>query len=332
MRVWFKAIAVISLLLLAPAANATPIIQTLGPFDVTFYNAGDSDGLYTGSQNWTPEQITDVAASIDAWASNIDENPIRNVNMHLFWDELDSLGSNVLGGSASVRITDYSSQWNLGEYVWKNPLDILEDPGTSSYGFDTVIRYDVTAADTNWNFGSDAPGAGDIDFRSVITHEIGHSLGFDSTYESPTYDDWGWFYTSQTQGEYYGLSEWDQHLVDSAGNKPENGTTGTPDNFNETDDPVYFDGPNAMAVYGGLVPIYAPNPYQPGSSLSHIDQATFPNYLMSPAISTGSMNRMPSELEWAIMQDIGWNLTPEPATILLLAIPAVVLATKRKTR
>ncbi len=153
---------------------------------------------------------------------------------------------------------------------------------------------------------------------------------FDSTYENTTYDDWGWFYAIQTQGEYYGLSEWDQHLVDSAGNKPENGTSGTPGNFNETDNPVYFDGTNAVAVYGGLVPVYAPNPYQVGSSLSHIDQATFPNYQMSPSISTGQMNRMPSELEWAIMQDIGWNLVPEPVTILLLAIPAVVLATKRK--
>ena len=185
MRELVKAIAVIALILLAPVVHATPITETFGPFDVTFYNSGDTDGLYTGSGNWTPEQISDVEASINAWASNIDENPIRNVNMHLFWDELDSLCSNVLGGSASVRITDYSSQWNLGEYVWKNPLDTYEDPGTSSYGFDTVIRYDVTAAGTNWNFGSDAPGSGDIDFRSVITHEIGHSLGFDSTYESP---------------------------------------------------------------------------------------------------------------------------------------------------
>lgn len=295
-----------------PAA-AEPVTQSYGVFDVTFYNAGDGDGYATGQQNWTAQQMADVAVSIAVWQGNIGNTAGRQVQMHVFWNELDSYGTNVLGGSASYRVGDGTTIWNLGEYVWKENAN----PGMTSYGFDTVIQYDVTAAGLGWNFGSAAPTSGQIDFRSVITHEIGHSLGFDTSYDY-SYDDWGWFYTgSEGEGDYYGLTAWDKNLIDSTGNRALSGGRGTPSNFNELDNPVYFDGENATALYGDLVPVYAPAAYSAGSSLCHLDEAALGSLLMSPFVANGQMIRTVSDLEWAIMNDMGWNIIPEPTSILL---------------
>jgi len=307
------------LMLFASITVAVPVTMTYGCFDVTFYSNGDTNGYATSQGDWTAEQMTDVAVGIQAWQSRIANSPGRQVQMHVFWSELDTYGTSVLGGSASYRVANGATMWNLGEYVWKEGFD----PGTSSYGFDTIIQYDITAAGVSWNFGSDAPGSGEIDFRSVVTHEIGHSLGWDSSYDYD-YDDWGWFSSS-----YEGLTAWDKNLVDSAGNRPFSGGTGTPNNFNEKDNPVFFDGSEASALYGGSVPVYAPDPFRSGSSLVHLDEAALGDLLMSPSVGIAQEIRGISELEWAMMTDMGWTIIPEPATFVFLIIGGLGLIKRR---
>jgi hypothetical protein len=298
------------------ALNAS-FTMSYGVFDVTFFNDGDSDGYATGEGNWTPEQMSDVGASIATWQSGIGNTAGRQITMHAFWS---NMAGNTLGGSASHRYANGSTAWQMGEYVWKNGGDI----GPFSYGFDTIIRYDIDAAGVSggWNFGSDAAAGNQIDFRSVVTHEIGHSLGWSATY-SYISDIWG------DLGSTTGLTAWDENLVDSAGNRPEVNGYGTPGNFNELDSPVYFDGANAVAVYGSAVPIYAPGPFQVGSSLAHIDEGTFGTMLMTPSFAIGQTMREVSDLEWAIMEDMGWTVIPEPATILLFGLSAIFIR-KRK--
>jgi len=311
---------------MASLCTATAITQNYGVFDVTFYNAGDSDGTTVSQQDWTSEQIADVEASIYEWQSRIANIPGRQVKMGLFWREMDNYGTSVLGGSSSYRIGNGTQIWNLGEYVWKEGLN----PGFSSRGWDTKIEYDITAAGLNWNFGADAPLSNDIDFRSVIAHEIGHSLGWDTTFDN-NYDDWGWMYTNYPNGGYYGLTDWDNNLVDGSGNRASNGGTGIPGNFIQNDNPVFFDGANAVALYGGLVPIYAPAVFSNGSSLAHLDESALGNLLMSPFISRGQTIRTVSELEWAMMKDMGWNIIPEPSSILLLYSAVGFIRLKNKS-
>ncbi len=307
--------------LLTVTVWAAPVTVTHNYFDITFYNSGDTNGYATGEQNWTAQQIDDVKASIDAWSGHIANTPGRQIQMHVFWEEMDPMGTNVLGGSASYGFSDDTTQWNMGEYVWKQGANAP----TTDYGFDTIITYDITAAGMNWNFGTTAPTGSQIDFRSVLTHELGHSLGFSSTYDR-VYDDWGWDYEN---GSYSGISDWDRNLIDSTGNKPENRGTGTPGNFNQLDSPVYWEGAAATALYGDLVPIYAPSSWEQGSSLSHLDEGQLGSLLMSPAIGAGQMTRTVSELEWAMMTDMGWTIIPEPATLALLGLGVLILRKQR---
>lgn len=55
--------------------------------------------------------------------------------------------------------------------------------------------------------------------------------------------------------------------------------------------------------------LYAPNPFQSGSSVSHWDVSAFPNQLMEPAINADLTHEVtpPQDLTFPLLKDIGWN-------------------------
>ena len=58
----------------------------------------------------------------------------------------------------------------------------------------------------------------------------------------------------------------------------------------------------------GRVKMFAPNPFQPGSSVSHFDRSAAPNLLMEPSIN-GDLTQAvspPLDLTLPLFQDIGW--------------------------
>jgi PA domain len=59
----------------------------------------------------------------------------------------------------------------------------------------------------------------------------------------------------------------------------------------------------------GRVLLYAPNPYQSGSSVSHFDISAFPNQLMEPAINADLTHEVtpPFDLTFMLLKDIGWH-------------------------
>jgi hypothetical protein len=58
----------------------------------------------------------------------------------------------------------------------------------------------------------------------------------------------------------------------------------------------------------GFIRMYAPNPDQPGSSVSHYDVSAFRNLLMEPAINPDLSHEVtpPADLTLPLLQDIGW--------------------------
>jgi hypothetical protein len=65
----------------------------------------------------------------------------------------------------------------------------------------------------------------------------------------------------------------------------------------------------AGADSAGRMLMYAPNPYQPGSSVSHYDTSALPNQLMEPAINGDLTHEVapPQDLTYPLLKDIGWN-------------------------
>ena len=72
-------------------------------------------------------------------------------------------------------------------------------------------------------------------------------------------------------------------------------------------------GVNPNQVQGadpnGNVLMYAPSPYQGGSSVSHFDISAFPNLLMEPNISDDLTHEVtpPQDLTYLLLKDIGWQ-------------------------
>jgi hypothetical protein len=271
------------------AAHAQTI-RTIGPFTISFYNTADKgDEVGKSDQNWTAAEMADVTSCIATWTSRITNTTGRQIQLHFLWN---NLGGNLLGQTYNPTVGDNTTSWTDVERIWR-----VGDNRSFSQSYDARI---ALSTGINWNIGSQNPGSSQYDLRTIITHEIGHTLGFCSTYDSST----------DTFGS-VGLSTWDTLLRDSAsgGNRPAINSTGSPGNFNQTANPVYFVGTAAEAANGSnAVPVYAPNTFQSGSSLSHLDQSSFPNALMRPQFGWGVATRAPMNLEWAIMQDLGWSL------------------------
>lgn len=59
----------------------------------------------------------------------------------------------------------------------------------------------------------------------------------------------------------------------------------------------------------GRILMYAPNPGQPGSSVSHFDVTASPNLLMEPAINRdlGNTVTLPRDLTYTLLREIGWR-------------------------
>lgn len=181
----------------------------------------------------------------------------------------------------------------------------------------------------NWNSGQGNAAANEFDLFSVALHEVTHAMGFLSLVDAAG--------LSGINGTNPGVfSVFDSFLERGNGvalfgpGGTYNGNAG-----DLTSGDVFFAGPNAFAANGGApVQVYAPNPFAPGSSISHIDHTAHPNSLMNFAIGPGDMRRAYSAIEVAILQDIGWDVCviPEPGSFLLLATGSAMLCayTRRK--
>jgi hypothetical protein len=77
-----------------------------------------------------------------------------------------------------------------------------------------------------------------------------------------------------------------------------------------TSNGVYFNGPQTRAANGGRgARLYAPSPWS-GSSISHLDEATYPagnpNSLMTPQLNSGESIHDPGSIGLAVLRDQGW--------------------------
>jgi hypothetical protein len=174
----------------------------------------------------------------------------------------------------------------------------------------------------SWYYGLDAsPGGGEIDFVSVALHEIGHGLGFAATTSLSTgekflgLDD---AYTRRLEDHDLGA-----YYVDLTDDERVAASTSVSS--------LHAVGPQVIATSGSLVSgvdanghveMYAPDPQQPGSSVSHFSNALSPNDLMEPSY-TGPNHSV--TLSRALLGDEGWDApVPTPvATPACLATPAV---------
>jgi hypothetical protein len=186
------------------------------------------------------------------------------------------------------------------------------------------IDANFSSAVTKWYFGTGTTPAGQMNFTSVVLHELAHGLGFLGTLD-----------VSGGTGTWGGVpggppTIYDRFVANGAGQSllsMQNGSTALAAQL--TSNNLYFSGTHARAANSGAAPrLYAPANWQEGSSVSHLDEATYPagnpNSLLTPGISNGESIYDPGPIVRGIFEDMGWSTsapssspTPSPSGSLL---------------
>ena len=192
----------------------------------------------------------------------------------------------------------------------------------------TVVQSKVlSGADANgssadgeiaWNFGpswafGNTVGGNQYDFQSIALHELLHTFGFLS-------------YVDQAGANTDRMwTVFDSFLVNSAGTPVITGDFSWNSAYNPNltggNGGLYFGGPNAVAAFNGLVPLYTPNPWASGSSLSHLNDNRFTGSnekLMNAVSSQGPGIRVLSAVELGILEDLGYDVTPGGSVLMFV--------------
>jgi len=144
------------------------------------------------------------------------------------------------------------------------------------------------------------------DLESIILHEVAHGLGFLSNDSFDPFSQYGSI-DQPTAFDAYAQTPDGGRLMDLASPSAGLGTA--------FQSPLVWSGKNGIAANNGIKPLlYTPNPYQAGSSVSHLDEVTFQNSganaLMSPSWPAGAVFHSPGTLLLGMFADM--RLKPPP--------------------
>ena len=230
------------------------------------------------------------------------------------------------------------------------------DPGVGSFGTGVIREkvlngIDRNAAVTdgvvdvnwgnNWEISSnqaDIDGT-EFDFFSTMFHELAHALGFSSDIFEDGTDTFG-----TVPGNAGTWAAFDRFITDVNGNPVINPANPVLDqtlwDTQKVGGPspaggLFFNGPNAAAANGGNpVGLFTPNPFQDGSSVSHLDDdnPALADLLMASVTDFGPTTRTLSDIEWGIFADLGYTKVPEPAAGVILILGIAGLLSRRVMR
>ena len=181
----------------------------------------------------------------------------------------------------------------------------------------------VFSPDINWDYSVNGAAPPDkVSFVYVTIHEIAHGLGFIDSFVSET-------------GELLNSIPFAYDLFVNRGSSRVNPLTerGADQIVNDlVSQDLYFAGENAVAASEKsihplpMVRLYAPDPYEPGSSIAHVDQDTYADFktgLMTPR-DFGSGTDKIDILTLGILADMGYELVPGAVTARVSAVAARV--------
>lgn len=229
--------------------------------------------------------------AIDIWAAVLNTSvPIR---IEVRWT---SLASNVLGSANyTYAYANFKGAQKLNVYY---PVAIAEKiTGQEMNGSDPDIIANFNGA-FDWHYDpNSAPLANKYDLTTVVLHEMGHGLGFSGTM------------TISNNNGFYGLSGAYPIIYDvpietgSNVNVIESNSSAAELANIFRSQSLFFDAPS------GLSKLYAPAVFNGGSSISHLDEATFngtSNALMTPQIAPQEQMLNPG-LSLQMLGDLGWE-------------------------
>ncbi len=263
---------------------------------------------YNNFPEWTKAQ---VQASIDVWAANFDSKvPIY---IDATWGRSSSFS--ILG---SARPGSYFSNFTGAPdaSLWYPSALANALAGKDLDGDNPEMIITVNSLASWYRGGGTGPSKSEYDLQSVILHEMAHGLGFLST---DSYDEF-FGYGSIDQPTAY-----DAYVQTGDGRRLSDLPSPSLELGEALTSKLVWSGPAGIAANGGVKPLlYTPKSYEDGSSVSHLDEATFSSAgldaVMSPNLDAGEIFHEPGPLLLAMMQD----LRNKPPVGIAVGIPQQV--------
>jgi len=236
-----------------------------------------------------------VQAAIDVWSENFSSTVPVNVNVS--WGRASSYGI-LAAASAKNNFANFPNAPDKTLYYAAALANALA--GKDIDPTNPELEITITS-DAPWYYGTDGKcPPKSYDLESVILHEMGHGLGFISGNYYDQYSGYGRI-DQPTPFDAYAQLPDGRRLADMPSPSIETGKALT--------SPLYWSGENAIKANNGIKPpLYAPSIYEPGSSISHLDERTFSqsgaNSVMTPNLDSGEVFHLPGSLLLAMIDDM----------------------------
>ena len=236
-----------------------------------------------------------VQAAIDVWSENFASTVPVTVNVS--WGRASSYGI-LAAASAKSNFANFPNAPDKTLYYAAALANALAGNDLDPNNPELEI---TISSDAPWYYGVDGKcPPKSFDLVSVILHEMGHGLGFISGSYYDEYSGYGRVDLPTPFDAYAQLPD-GRRLADMPSPSIETGKALT--------SPLYWSGENGIKTNNGIKPpLFTPSIYEPGSSVSHLDERTFSqvgaNSVMTPNLDSGEVFHLPGSLLLAMFDDM----------------------------
>jgi hypothetical protein len=312
--------------------SATIVIENVDPAGSGFNDptpaapVGGNNGTTVGQQRLNAFQF---AANI--WGATLTSGP--TITIRASWASLSCTATSGVLGSAGNSGSIWANFSGSVPNTWygnalRNALtnsDASCSTAEINAQFNSNLGNPGCLQSLHWYYGFDGnEGGSGVDLVAVLLHEFAHGLGFQTFTSSSSGAQAG----SAPNGPYPSI--YDRFLLDNSTGKTWVQMTNAERAASAINtNNLVWNGPQVMSdaatvLSSGKDPaghpqMYAPNPVQAGSSVSHWNTTASPNQLMEPNINGDLTHSVmpPQDLTLSLLRDIGWcsgcpDSTPSP--------------------
>jgi len=236
-----------------------------------------------------------VQAAVDTWAANFASTVPVSVNVT--WSKASSEGI-LAAASSKNNYANFTGAPDKTLYYASALANALAGKDLDPANPEIEI---TISSDAPWYLGIDGKcPPRSYDLQSVILHEMAHGLGFIS---GNYYDELSGLgrILQPTPFDAYAQLPDGRRLADMPNSSLETGKALT--------STLMWSGENGIKSNNGVKPLlYTPSNYEPGSSVSHLDEKTFSqsgdNATMTPNLDSGEVFHLPGSLLLAMFEDM----------------------------
>jgi len=313
MRIWLIIGALFAALISTPAHALPAQVHSIkAPFVPLYAKTGgvatvksfttrsayiEKSSSFTINYSQVPEDYKPaIQAAVDVWAKNFKSNV--PITVSVLW-EVQANHSVLAAASPGRFFNGFNGAPDASLWYASAMANSLAGKDLDPVNAEVIIRLNSTNGPTLY-LGTDGNCPRDkFDLESILLHELGHGLGFLSNAE---YDRFGNGSVSQpTPYDAYAQLSDGRRLMDLPNGSAETGRAMTSS--------LVWSGASGIKANNGVKPkLYTPNPYEPGSSISHLDENTFANTasdsVMTPNLTNGEVFHAPGPVAIAMLEDM----------------------------